>query len=92
MAAMFSILSLIMYVKGRIAQRRTGGNYAGQHGDGVKTGWRWKKYLWFSGCGISGVLALASKETAAMLPVTIFLFEWYFFRDTESRWFKRQIR
>jgi tetratricopeptide (TPR) repeat protein len=34
-----------------------------------------KKITWFSLCGLSGLLSLASKENAAMLPVVLYLFD-----------------
>jgi protein O-mannosyl-transferase len=92
LVAMFSILSLIMYAKGRTVDRQMKGSLTGQREYIVKTSLFWKRVLWFSGCGLSGILAMASKESAAMLPMTIFIFEWYFFRNTETAWLKRQIR
>ncbi len=40
-----------------------------------------KRWLFFGGSLISGILALGSKETAVTLPVFILLYEWYFFQD-----------
>ena len=45
----------------------------------------------FAGCGISGILALGTKETSATLPVFIFLYEWFFFQDLSPGWLKRRI-
>ena len=49
-------------------------------------------YLWFAGCFLAGILAMGSKESTAMLPVFIFLYEWYFFQDLDKSWFKRQLK
>lgn len=35
----------------------------------------WKKIKWFSLCFLSGLLALASKENAVMLPIILYLFD-----------------
>jgi tetratricopeptide (TPR) repeat protein len=49
------------------------------------------KWWLFSGCILAGVLALASKQIAATLPVFIIAYEWYFFRDLELKWLKKHI-
>ncbi len=49
------------------------------------------KWRLLSGCILAGVLALASKQIAATLPVFIIAYEWYFFRDLELKWLKNQI-
>ena len=45
----------------------------------------------FSGCILSGIIALASKQIAATLPVFIIAYEWYFFRDLDLKWLKNHI-
>jgi Tfp pilus assembly protein PilF len=49
------------------------------------------KWWLFSGCILAGALALASKQVAATLPVFIFVYEWYFFRDLDLKWLKNHI-
>jgi len=49
------------------------------------------KWWLFSGCILAGLLALASKQIAAMLPVFIIAYEWYFFQDLKLKWLKNQI-
>ena len=71
MAAMFYILSLLLYIKARLS-------------NSVR-----KKLVLFSGCIISGILSMGSKEIAATLPFFIFLYEWYFFQDVNLNWLKR---
>jgi hypothetical protein len=51
----------------------------------------WKKYLLFTCCLISALLAVSSKENAAMLPLFIILYEWFFIQDLDISWLKRQI-
>ncbi|MFZ5573413.1 MAG: tetratricopeptide repeat protein [Thermodesulfobacteriota bacterium] len=41
------------------------------------------------GSFLSGLLAIASKENAVMLPVVMLLYEWYFIQDLNRRWLRR---
>ncbi|MGD2185968.1 MAG: tetratricopeptide repeat protein, partial [Desulfobacterales bacterium] len=52
-----------------------------------------KKSKWWlmSGCILTGMLALGSKQNAATLPFFIILYEWYFFRDLSLKWLKDHI-
>ena len=50
-----------------------------------------RKWGWFAGCALSGVLALGSKEIAATLPFFIVLYEWYFFQDLSGGWLRRRL-
>ena len=74
LAAMFSLLSFLFYLKGRLT---------------AKIGYRW---AWFSGAVLGWFLALGCKQNAAMLPFFIFLYEWYFFHDLSSKWFKQNFK
>ncbi len=49
------------------------------------------KWWLLSGCILAGILALASKEIAATLPVFIITYEWYFFQDLKLKWLKAYI-
>ena len=73
LAAMFYLLSLLLYARARLTQHQG------------------KKRGLYAGCFIAGALALASKENAAMLPVFIFLYEWFFFQDLSRTWFKKHL-
>ncbi len=73
LAAMFYILSLFLYVRGRLA---TVGR---------------RQWMWFTGAGLAGLLALGSKEIAATLPFFILLYEWYFLQDLDKTWLKRRL-
>jgi hypothetical protein len=61
MAAMFYLLSLVLYVKGRLSNG-------------------WPRILCFGGMVLSYLLGVFSKENAAILPVFIALYEFYFFQ------------
>jgi len=81
LAAMFFIISLLLYAKGRIVQQQPvpGTKHPLSH------------YFWFAGCVLAGMLAIGSKEIAATLPFFIFLYEWYFFQNLSRTWLKRNI-
>jgi tetratricopeptide (TPR) repeat protein len=80
MAAMFCVLSLLLYARGRISQKRRF-----NHSRRRST----YPYIWFAGSLVGGLLAFGSKETAATLPFFILLYEWYFFQDLSGSWLKR---
>ena len=79
-AAMFYVLSLLLYVQGRVSQKRrlNPSRHSSMH-----------PYIWFAGSLFSGLLALGSKEIAATLPFFILLYEWYFFQDLNRSWLRR---
>ena len=78
MVALFYILSLLLYVKGRLTMHQNPGKF-------LVSG------LYFSGCAIIALCALATKENAGTLPITILLYEWFFFQDLRLRWSRTQI-
>ena len=47
-----------------------------------------RKRLMFVGCLISGLLALGSKEIAITLPFMLWIYEWFFFKDMDRKWFR----
>jgi len=47
-----------------------------------------KGALWMAAAISTWLLALGSKETAAVLPFVVLLYEWYFFRDLSPDWLK----
>ncbi len=49
------------------------------------------KWLLAAACLMSGILALATKETAATLPGFILIYEWFFFQDLSREWLKRYL-
>lgn len=49
------------------------------------------RYTAWTGCVLSMVLAMGSKEIAITLPVLLFLYEWFFFRDLDRVWLKKQM-
>jgi hypothetical protein len=52
---------------------------------------RMTMWMMYVGCMIAWFLALGSKQISATLPFFIFLYEWYFFRDLDVSWMKRQL-
>jgi len=74
LATMFYLLSLWLYIKGRLAEEKR------------------KSWLWFTGSALSSILAIGSKQNAAMLPFFILLYEWYFFQDMDRNWLKRNLK
>ncbi len=85
MSAMFYMLSFLCYIKGRTLQQPFAGLSDTSQTSMIKPG------LWFAGCLVSGILALASKQNAAMLPFFIILFEWFFFQDLKWDWVKKKL-
>ena len=77
MVALFYILSLLFYVKGRMAMRQTPSEWL-------------KPCLFFSGGFLAAVCAFATKENAGTLPLVILLYEWFFFQDLKLKWSRRQ--
>jgi len=62
MAGMFYLLSLILYIKGRLSFGRT-------------------RLFYFGGMVLSYLLGIFSKENAAILPLFVALYEFYFFQN-----------
>jgi len=99
MAAMFYILSLFLYVKGRLGQEQRAlfFRYNGQPGradeqPSVKLLYNSRRhYLWFAGSVLAWMFALGSKEIAVTLPFFVLLYEWYFFQDLKKAWLKRHL-
>ncbi len=46
---------------------------------------------WYAATGLAGLAALASKEIAATLPLTLFLYEWYFLQHLDRAWLKARL-
>ncbi len=80
LVAMFYILSILFYVYGRI-YLRSGLSLGLNPGLRANPHHYTKAFLLFSGCFLSGVCAVASKENAGVLPLFIILYEWFFFQD-----------
>jgi len=99
MAAMFYILSFLLYVKGRVRQRRCATlNPQSKTNCSPKNRKIGKSFrllaftFYFSGAVVAWMLALGSKQNAAMLPFFIFLYEWYSFQNLDWYWFKRHFK
>ena len=78
MAAMFFILSLLLYAWGR-SRWRNHGRITLNSG------------LALSGCLLAGICAVISKQNAGMLPIIILLYEWFFFQDLSVKLSKKQV-
>ena len=76
LATLFFLLALYLYIKGRLRQR-----------EGRPLG-----ILFFVLCGLSGILAVLSKQIAATLPFFILVYEWYFFQDLDRAWIQKQAK
>ncbi len=91
MAAMFFMLALVLYVKGRLAHREAGAAPEGENSQSRPIYLLRRYQLYYLGCFIAGVLAFGSKENTASLPFFIFLYEWYFFQDFSKKRLTRQL-
>ena len=78
MAAMFYILSLLLYVKGRMAIIRKPGKLA-------------LPVLYFTGSALAALCAIVSKQSAGTLPLVILLYEWFFFQNLRLKWARGQM-
>ncbi len=61
MAGMFYLLSMVLYVKGRLSNRKP-------------------QFFYFGGAVLTWLLGVFSKENVAILPLFIFLYDFYFFQ------------
>lgn len=87
MAALFYLLSLLLYYHGRSSMMRYRTHPTSK---AKQTRFSPMVIVSFIGAFFSGMLAIGSKEIAATLPVFIGLFEWYFFSATGKWHFKRK--
>ncbi|MFO8076981.1 MAG: hypothetical protein R6T85_12775, partial [Egibacteraceae bacterium] len=78
MAALFFMLSLLLYALGR-------GRWLDRGKLTPAAGFA------FLGCVLSGICALISKQNAAMLPIIILLYEWFFFQNLSISLSKKQV-
>ncbi len=76
LAALFSLLGIIAYIKGRLMLRADPRRPL-------------SAFLWFTILAVSGLLALLSKPNAATLPLLLFFYEWFFFQNVSPAWFKK---
>lgn len=51
-----------------------------------------RKWLWLSSSAIAWLLSLGCKQITAVLPLLVFLYEWYFFQDLSKKWFKKSLK
>jgi tetratricopeptide (TPR) repeat protein len=74
MCTLFYLLSLWLYVLGRVCENRN------------------RRLALWVGSAVSFSLAIGTKQIAATLPLAILLYEWFFFQDLHTEWFRRRIQ
>jgi tetratricopeptide (TPR) repeat protein len=79
LAAMFYLLSMVMYVKGRLAVEKAG---EGEEGGGADSVSRFLPFVFFLLSLLSSVLAMMTKEISFTLPIVIVLYEFMFFKSS----------
>ncbi len=92
MAAMFYVLSLLLYAKGRIVHiQEVNNSQLATHNSQPVANLRFhmRSTLCYTGSLFAGIVALGSKEIAATLPFFILLYEWYFFQKMSVNWLRR---
>ena len=65
LATLFYLTALLCYIQARLPF----------------TGRRLKARLFYGACLTAALLGLAAKEIVAILPITLFLYEWFFFKN-----------
>jgi len=90
MSAMFYLLSILFYTTGRIRQKRQ--SLLDTQVKKIRNLRFSLNSLYFSGTVLFWLLALGSKENAAVLPIFIFLYEWYFFQDLSRKWLLQNLK
>ncbi|MDY6989215.1 MAG: tetratricopeptide repeat protein [Thermodesulfobacteriota bacterium] len=100
MATMFYLVSLLLYIQGRLVQRagpvgseptkrEKGQRPSMEHPSGPTSKGKpmpWWGVVLFAGAALCWILALGCKQTAASLPIFVLLYEWYFFQDLRGDW------
>ena len=51
-----------------------------------------KKWLWLIASAVTWLLSLGCKQITAILPLFVFLYEWYFFQDLSKEWFRKSLK
>jgi len=102
MATMFCFLSLWLFSKGRMLQLAEHEAPKEMASTSFKKGLlfllrikdiSFRLYYYYYGLAfVFWVAGVGSKETAAILPIVIFQYEWLFFQDLSFKWFKSKIK
>ncbi|MGD9332692.1 MAG: hypothetical protein PVJ53_15365, partial [Desulfobacterales bacterium] len=74
MAALFYLLSLCLYIRGK---------------RGITAGRR--AWPWYTGAVIAWFISMGCKQNAALLPMFILLYEWYFFQNLDAVWIRKRV-
>ena len=95
LAALFYLLSVLFYLKGRMLHRSRSGNEAEKKGLGQADEKPYRPIgsapilCFYILCIVSGLLAFLSKQTAASLPLAILLVEFFCIDATWAGWRKK---
>ena len=91
LGAMFYLLALLLYVKGRLAQQKALARR--NHPTATNTNKKSNNYYFlFAGCVMATLLSFGCKESTVLLPLFILLYEWYFFQDLSTAWLKTKFK
>jgi Tfp pilus assembly protein PilF len=87
LATMFYLLSVILYIKGRLITERTMGGREGDKGkpQPVRLSRGHNAFLWYGLSVVAAVLAMKTKEIAFTLPFVLVLYEFLFFKSGIKR-------
>ncbi|MGD0276591.1 MAG: tetratricopeptide repeat protein, partial [Syntrophales bacterium] len=86
LAAMFYLLSLLLYIKGRLNQMPA----AGRLDKNLPP--HWHTWPYFTASAIACIMGLGTKEILVTLPLVAFLYEWYFFQQTDTAWLRKSFK
>ncbi|TAN45210.1 MAG: hypothetical protein EPN22_04240 [Nitrospirae bacterium] len=79
LAALFYLLSVVLYVKWRLDRKCESGSEKSEDKES-KSSW-----LWYAGALLSAVLAMKTKEISFTLPVAIAVYEFMFFEEKSKK-------
>ncbi len=51
-----------------------------------------KQWIWFVASAVAWLLSLGCKQIGAILPLLVFLYEWYFFQDLKKEWLRKSLK
>lgn len=89
MATLFFLLTLLLYIQGRIIQIKN--QVATMKTGGKKMTGSKNHYIFFLACLFTLLPAFGCKETSVTLPFFILLYEFYFFQDLNSSALKKSL-
>jgi tetratricopeptide (TPR) repeat protein len=51
-----------------------------------------KRWLWLIASAVTWLISLGCKQITAILPLLVFLYEWYFFQDLSKEWLRKSFK